>query len=410
MSNPGLIVLAAAPSITPNLRRFVIEDNIGEAIHIHWNQIRLDFTIEEFLSFSYEVGKTLKKLSSYGIPNLTDLPATFLNSLGHKVLDIREIRAERRYLDELKIIYKNNSNGGIGTKSLAELNSEDLIKLSENFQSNTKCSSNIQNEHERTIVLYEGDEIIRFGVDVACSLKLNGKVELVDISVICFESERIKFNKENTPPKLPPLKSPIPKLMLLAGMPGTGKSTLLKKSLIEKKQLFGEQFDGVFHKLNLPKIFPEESLSLEEKLNMGTWINEFDLIKLHLNPKPTKDLVVHFDLFYFLFSALRWDSSLGYIKDTNQLKDFLLDSDRVLRVFSKVFRLSSVRDKKYQFVSLKPSYDDVQARWIERETKLNRWGKSEFMLFLRNHIYHDHGDGKEIYENIYSSWHQALEK
>ena len=32
--------------------RLEIEDNIGEGIHIHYKNFRLDYTIEEFLNFS----------------------------------------------------------------------------------------------------------------------------------------------------------------------------------------------------------------------------------------------------------------------------------------------------------------------------------------------------------------------
>jgi hypothetical protein len=30
----------------------VIEDNVGEAIHIHYKTVRIDFTIKEFIEFS----------------------------------------------------------------------------------------------------------------------------------------------------------------------------------------------------------------------------------------------------------------------------------------------------------------------------------------------------------------------
>lgn len=59
MSNPGVILLAEQASTRlsrwrngSRLRRVQVEDNIGEAIHIHLNDMRLDMTIKEFLIFA----------------------------------------------------------------------------------------------------------------------------------------------------------------------------------------------------------------------------------------------------------------------------------------------------------------------------------------------------------------------
>ena len=50
MSNPGVIVLHSANCRGTNFKRFQVEDNIGESIHIHVDNMRFDFTIEEFSS------------------------------------------------------------------------------------------------------------------------------------------------------------------------------------------------------------------------------------------------------------------------------------------------------------------------------------------------------------------------
>jgi len=47
--NIGVLHLA---SLHNDKMRLVIEDNIGESIHIHYNNIRLDFTIDDFMKFS----------------------------------------------------------------------------------------------------------------------------------------------------------------------------------------------------------------------------------------------------------------------------------------------------------------------------------------------------------------------
>lgn len=414
MSNPGLIVLAVAPSTLPNLKRFVIEDNIGEAIHIHWNEIRLDFTIEEFLCFSNEVRLNLEKLSSHGIANLTQLPSIFLNSLGNKVLHIREIRTERRLLNDLRITFKNDTNGNLELKTLRELNNEELIKITKNkkFACNAETEEGISNEHqpELSIVLFENDDNVQFGADKACDLKLRNKTEFVEISIVCFDKAPNKTNVENAGSRSTHLEPPLSQLMLLAGMPGSGKSTLLKKSIIEKKALFGKLFDEAFQKTKLPQTFPEDNLSLEERLKLGTWVHENDLLKLHSKPQSKQDLVVHFDLYSFLFNASSWNPSLSYVKNSNEFKEFLLDSDRVSEIFSIVFKLNPVLKRKCQIATLKPLYDDVCARWVERETHLNRWKRSNYFIFVANYIYNNNNEGRAIYENIYASWYKVLPK
>lgn len=43
-------------------KKLVVEDNIGESIHLHYRNLRLDFTIEEFLKFEKEISNALMRL------------------------------------------------------------------------------------------------------------------------------------------------------------------------------------------------------------------------------------------------------------------------------------------------------------------------------------------------------------
>ena len=42
--------IAESPQIHPSL--FCLEDNIGESIHLHYRNTRLDFTVEDFKEFA----------------------------------------------------------------------------------------------------------------------------------------------------------------------------------------------------------------------------------------------------------------------------------------------------------------------------------------------------------------------
>lgn len=53
-------------SKTPDLssEKLVVEDNIGEGIHIHWRNIRLEMTIEDFEIFAEEIRKSLVEIEN----------------------------------------------------------------------------------------------------------------------------------------------------------------------------------------------------------------------------------------------------------------------------------------------------------------------------------------------------------
>jgi hypothetical protein len=43
----------AQPDQSPT--KLVVEDNVGEAVHVHWRNVRLEMTIEDFLTFAENV-------------------------------------------------------------------------------------------------------------------------------------------------------------------------------------------------------------------------------------------------------------------------------------------------------------------------------------------------------------------
>ena len=68
MANIGVIVLDTAKICAqPKLcsTRLQIEDNIGEAIHIHWRNLRLDFTIRDFLSLAKVCEEAKKNIDTH---------------------------------------------------------------------------------------------------------------------------------------------------------------------------------------------------------------------------------------------------------------------------------------------------------------------------------------------------------
>lgn len=62
MSNPGVILLAAHTKSSGCFEKIRIEDNIGESIHIHLDDFRIDLTIKEFELFSKIIWRALQEL------------------------------------------------------------------------------------------------------------------------------------------------------------------------------------------------------------------------------------------------------------------------------------------------------------------------------------------------------------
>jgi|TARA_R110001583_G_scaffold41583_2_gene132151 hypothetical protein len=59
-TNTGVVLLARRKLNGQD--RLDIEDNIGEGIHIHYKNFRLDYTVEELLSFAKACEEALNEL------------------------------------------------------------------------------------------------------------------------------------------------------------------------------------------------------------------------------------------------------------------------------------------------------------------------------------------------------------
>lgn len=44
--------------------RFVIEDNVGEAIHVHYRNLRIDFSVDEYRTFADKLSEAREKLDN----------------------------------------------------------------------------------------------------------------------------------------------------------------------------------------------------------------------------------------------------------------------------------------------------------------------------------------------------------
>ena len=88
MSNPGVIILA--DDLKSN-NRFQIEDNIGEAIHVHMNNVRFDLSINEFLAFAGNITDIVKNMDLSEIINIDDYDVAFLYEISDYLNEITKL-------------------------------------------------------------------------------------------------------------------------------------------------------------------------------------------------------------------------------------------------------------------------------------------------------------------------------
>jgi hypothetical protein len=108
MSNPGVRALASLKPVGVPWR-FEIEDNVGEAIHVHYRDIRLDLTIKEFYALAEKAEKCINSLVSNRADrdvegfSASDFDPVNLVGLAGILPDIERITYDEVYLEDLLV-------------------------------------------------------------------------------------------------------------------------------------------------------------------------------------------------------------------------------------------------------------------------------------------------------------------
>ena len=100
MSNPGVIKIG---ELYFGSHRMWIDDNIGESIHIHIDNLRIDLTINEFEMLCNELRETLTRLISKQYFDAKYMDARFLCDNAEKLLNIESIKIEEVELEKLQV-------------------------------------------------------------------------------------------------------------------------------------------------------------------------------------------------------------------------------------------------------------------------------------------------------------------
>ena len=215
MSNPAVIVLDNASDKKSKFKRFVVEDNIGESLHLHVNEMRFDFTVDDYLVFASLAREALGGLDflcGYSVENFDE---SFLKDCAKFIANLESIEIETKTLRDLKCIHRYVAFGGLHLTRLVKvvdtaayrfLKGQDDSFISypqfnhvnenneDRLRSIVESVKECYPKDDRYIVLFDGEDVIRDGQHRAAAL--------ADIYGLDFEVEVMRFHFKGRPPKV----------------------------------------------------------------------------------------------------------------------------------------------------------------------------------------------------------------
>lgn len=167
MSNPAVIRLASLQEIADFPYRFEIEDNIGEAIHIHFRDMRIDLTVEEFQQLANKMREIFVDLVENEKFHIEEYDAGNLVQLVRLLIDLKDIIRDEVYLEDILVdtyteagepIYLPLPNSRV-VKALAGMSDENDSRRQINYYKPGSCE--LQTNQER--IAYNLQQIKTYG-------------------------------------------------------------------------------------------------------------------------------------------------------------------------------------------------------------------------------------------------------
>jgi len=218
MSNPAVITLASLTGRNNTFKRFQVEDNIGESIHLHIDNMRVDFSVNEFLDFSDKVRKSLTELDLFYGYDINDFDSRFLHECGNFLHGLSGISIEDVSLSDLRFIVREKVYNDLliyrvvsvdKTPAFRFLNGDSRDFLTYNqfnyFGINNKdrllnLVSSIKDNHyphnNNYVILFNGQNIVRDGQHRAAIVAhLYGIEAHIKVMMFHFDGRRHIFKK-----------------------------------------------------------------------------------------------------------------------------------------------------------------------------------------------------------------------
>lgn len=204
-------------------------------------------------------------------------------------------------------------------------------------------------------------------------------------------------------------------LLLMAGYPGVGKSTLLTRALSEGLAPFGDSDDAYFRSVRLPPRFPESMLPARELLDCGTWFAQHDIPFLAALERLPEVVLIHIDLIcmFSLFgdSMVRAGATADVLEMLPPSHQTLADRSKTASMYRHLLSLGFFQRFDRRVVNtIHAPWSTIAQRWHEREVMTNhRWQTLPNSRFVRKHVLNPQRPRQDIYRGVYGGWLDALD-
>ena len=149
MSNPGVITLSQIK--ISDRKKFRVEDNLGEAVHLHYNDIRVDLSVKELLYLGDEADKViLDRVHAEGF-DLSLFPGDSLLFVSPYLVDLERVVKEK--VPAKRLLAETRNRFGLPV-----------------WKRITETTASLEKKEEDPIVLFNDQDLIRYGSAYAIAL------------------------------------------------------------------------------------------------------------------------------------------------------------------------------------------------------------------------------------------------
>lgn len=189
MSNPGVITLMEK-EISAS-KSFRVEDNLGESIHFHYNDIRIDLTIPELLYIADVCDDTIYELVKADHFNLDDYDGNFLNTYSQYLMDLEQVVTDTVSLRDFYVQCK----GLFHLPVRRRLNATRAKKILARPKKEISRYEITSGETVYQPVLFNNNNTLMYGEEDVAKLYLEHPDQQISVLRMKFENEKHSISK-----------------------------------------------------------------------------------------------------------------------------------------------------------------------------------------------------------------------
>lgn len=211
MSNPGVILLSKTETECGD---FIIEDNLGEAVHLHLGNIRIDITVNDLNHLAEQCMDILDNFISLHGFSCKELDPIFLSQISYMLPDLQSVRRRKLEPNIFRIQIRNKygifvnckiENSRVFKALQGNHEEDDNFLQQENyiFQSNAeRTDENLNvikkqgyNQDKGMVVTFNGQDFIRDGQHRIAVLNYLGRNDTIETLDLSFRNKKYSLSE-----------------------------------------------------------------------------------------------------------------------------------------------------------------------------------------------------------------------